>query len=172
MSPRQPAEKIPVAAEELPRLARRLAQPMAVAQWEQLLLRRLKARRKRLEGLLAETEASWGIEDGFYRFYHESMKVGRLSGLTEEIVRELRALLPERDLHPWFVQIVADGARNAAEPLASGAAWVAQMRPVVEAGFHAHFFLKLACRYGRDLKSPPAAFPAGWGAVLYLFELR
>lgn len=172
MSPRQPAEKIPVSAEELARLTGQQAQPTAVAQWEQLLLRRLKARRKRLEGLLAETEASWGIEDGFYRFYHESMKVGRLSGLTEEIVRELRALLPERALHPWFVQIVAEGARNAAEPLAKGAAWVAQMRPVVEAGFHAHFFLKLACRYGRELKTPPAAFPAGWGAVLYLFELR
>lgn len=172
MSPRQPAEKIPVAAEELARIARLMTKRKDVARLEQSLLRRLKARRKRLEGLLAETEASWGIEDGFYRFYHESMKVGRLSGLTEEIVRELRALLPERDLHPWFVQIVAEGARNAAEPLAKGAAWVAQMRPVVEAAFHAHFFLMLACRYGRELKTPPAAFPAGWGAVLYLFELR
>ena len=172
MSPIQPVEKIPISAEERARIARMLTKRKDVARLEQSLLRSLKARRKRLEGLLAETEATWGIEDGFYRFYHQSMKVGNLSGLTAEIVRELRALLPERGLHPWFVQIVAEGARAAAELPATETAWVTQMRPVVEAGFHAHFFLKLACRYGRKLRTPPAAFPAGWGAILYLFQLR
>jgi hypothetical protein len=43
---------------------------------------------------------------------------------------------------------------------------------MVEAFFHAHYFLRMACKYGRGLQEPPQAMPSGWAAVLYLFDLR
>jgi hypothetical protein len=43
---------------------------------------------------------------------------------------------------------------------------------IVEAAFHAHYVLKLACKYGRELDESPQALPSGWAAVLYLFNLR
>ena len=45
-------------------------------------------------------------------------------------------------------------------------------RPIVEVFFHAHFMLKMVCKYGRDLSEPPQMLPSGWAAVLYLFNLR
>ena len=157
--------------EKQARVARILAGRAAAPQLEPLLLQRIKRRRKRLETLLAEADGPHGIEDGFYRFYHESSKVGHLSGLTELIVRELRALLPQRELNPWFVKIVTSGAAGVTTPV-EGDAWAEQMRPVLEAFFHAHQFLRLACVCGRKIRRPPTVMPSGWGAVLYLYELR
>jgi len=161
----------PFSKSDSARLANLLAGRAAASRLEPMLLRRIKARRKRLEALLAAVEGPQDIEDGFYRFYHESSKVTRVSGLTAEIVEELRALLPERGLHPWFVEIVTAGACEVETP-ARGDEWAAQMRPLLEAFFHAHFFLKLIVRHGLALKTPPTVLPSGWAAVLYLYELR
>ncbi|HRK14319.1 MAG TPA: hypothetical protein PK490_08500 [Prosthecobacter sp.] len=43
---------------------------------------------------------------------------------------------------------------------------------MVEALFHAYYFVKLACKYGRELDAQPAALPSGYAALLYLFDLR
>jgi hypothetical protein len=53
-----------------------------------------------LEKLLHEVESHWGMEDTFYRFYHQSFKVfGKAQSLTEKIVTALKQLLPERELN-------------------------------------------------------------------------
>ena len=44
--------------------------------------------------------------------------------------------------------------------------------PIVEAFFHAKYFLEMAVRYGRTLESPPRKLPSGWAAFLYLYDLR
>jgi hypothetical protein len=45
-------------------------------------------------------------------------------------------------------------------------------RPIVEAFFHARYFLEMVCGYGRQLTEPPSPLPSGWAAVLYLYGLR
>jgi hypothetical protein len=45
-------------------------------------------------------------------------------------------------------------------------------RPIVEAFFHARFFLEMAVRYGNELDKAPHMLPSGWAALFYLYELR
>ncbi len=52
------------------------------------------------------------------------------------------------------------------------ALWLEVTRPMVEAFFHAHYFLEMAVRYGKQLKHPPRQLPSGWAAFLYLYNLR
>src|SRR5205809_3218701 len=73
------------------------------------LLQNIKARLPRLEKLLAQAEDHWGLEDGIYRFYHQSFKVYRLQSFTKAIQKELQELLPDRPLNDWFARIVEDG---------------------------------------------------------------
>ena len=78
----------------------------------QCLLKAIQARLPELDALREEVSSHWHAEDGFYRFYHQSFKVYALQNDTERIVAALRALLPERDLNGWFVQIVREGTGN------------------------------------------------------------
>jgi len=50
--------------------------------------------------------------------------------------------------------------------------WGAATRPILEAFFHARYFLEMVCRYGRELNEPTDSLPSGWAAVLYLYGLR
>lgn len=50
--------------------------------------------------------------------------------------------------------------------------WLEVTRPILEAFFHALYFLEMAVRYGKELEQPPAQLPSGWAAFLYLYNLR
>ncbi len=52
------------------------------------------------------------------------------------------------------------------------ARWLEVTRPMLEAFFHAKYFLAMACRYGRELDEPPQVLPSGWASLLYLYGLR
>ena len=105
-----------------------------------------------------------------YRFYHQSFKVYWLQQQTDAIVRELSALVPGQPLNPWFGEIVARGTgkRFSSEHNAN---WTEMSRPILEAFFHARFFLEMAVRYAH-LESPPSPLPSGYAALLYLYGLR
>jgi len=135
------------------------------------LLSNIKQQLPRLEELIEEVESHCGIEDGFYRFYHQSFKVYPLQQTTHEIYGILQNLLPGRPMNKWFCKIVADGTGSQFE-ISHNQDWLQQTRPILEAFFHAHFFLKMAVKYGRELQSAPDSLPSGWAAVLYLFNLR
>ncbi len=135
------------------------------------LLSNIKQQLPGLEELLAEVESHWGIEDGFYRFYHQSFKVYPLQQTTREICDALQDLLPGRPMNKWFCKIVADGTSREFD-ISHNQDWLQHTRPILEAFFHAHFFLKMAIKYGRELPSAPDSLPSGWAAVLYLFDLR
>jgi hypothetical protein len=135
------------------------------------LLSNIKRQLPKLEELLAQVESHWGIEDGFYRFYHQSFKVYPVQQATEEICDALQNLLPGRSMNQWFGKIVADGTGGKFE-ISHNQDWLQHTRPILEAFFHAHFFLKMAVKYGRELQSAPDSLPSGWAAVLYLFNLR
>lgn len=137
----------------------------------QRLFASLKATLSSLRALRASVEQEWGDEDGVYRFYHQSFKVYRLQGVTTSIVAALHALAPERDLNAWFTQIIAEGTGKRFDN-EHNRRWLAETRPIVEAFFHARFFLDMAVKYGGDLDAPPRMMPSGWAALLYLFNLR
>jgi hypothetical protein len=136
----------------------------------QELFRRLKEELPALEALLVRC-GSAGCEDLVYRFYHQSFKVYRIQELTEEIVAKLRSLAPDRPLNEWFEQIVKEGTGKEFK-LADNEQWLAVTRPMLEAFFHARYFLEMAVKHGRELESPPNLLPSGWAAFLYLYRLR
>jgi hypothetical protein len=86
-------------------------------------------------------------------------------------IASLQALLPDRPMNDCFRQIVAEGTGKAFE-LSHNEDWMRHSRPIVEAFFHSHYFLRMACKYGRELDGLPNPLPSGWAALLYLFDLR
>lgn len=137
---------------------------------EEALLQGLRRDRPELEKLLAKNSSHWGYEDPIYRFYHQSFKVYWLQGQTQSIVDRLQALAPDLTLNPWFVQIVEAGTGKEWKH-EDNERWLEVTRPILEAFFHARFFLEMAVRYA-DLQAPPQPLPSGYAALLYLFGLR
>jgi hypothetical protein len=137
---------------------------------ERVLLSNLRAQREDLRALLERASTHWGYEDPVYRFYHQSFKVFGLQETTSAIVQRLRALAPDCQLNSWFLAIVSDGTGHVFAQ-SDNTEWLRVARPVVEAFFHARFFLDMAVRYS-DLESSPSPLPSGYAALLYLYQLR
>ena len=137
---------------------------------EAVLLARMQAQHEALKALLDASSDHWGFEDPVYRFYHQSFKVFWLQRQTETIVRRLSSLLPDCPLHPWFLEIVRQGTRLEFST-SDNSRWTLVTRPIVEAFFHARFFLEMAVRYA-TLEAPPTPLPSGYAALLYLYQLR
>jgi hypothetical protein len=138
--------------------------------FERTLLRNLRSRQPELSALLEESSSDWGFEDPIYRFYHQSFKVYALQGQTSGIVSALESLAPDRPLNPWFRQIVDQGTGKSFKQ-DDNAEWTRTTRPIVEAFFHARFFLEMAVRYA-TLREPPLPLPSGYAALLHLYGLR
>jgi hypothetical protein len=137
----------------------------------QRLLASIKASLPELEELLAKVNEDRGYEEMVYRFYHQSFKVYWVQDHTRAIVDALARLLPERTLNQWFTKIVEEGTGKEFK-MEDNQRWLAVTRPMLEAFFHARYFLEMVCRYGREFEAPPALLPYGWGSVLYLWGLR
>lgn len=135
------------------------------------LLARLHACLPELESILASCNDHWGSEDGIYRFYHQSFKVFRLQDLTLRCVGALRGLAPHLALNPWFETIVAEGTGKEFRT-EGNRNWLGSTRPILEAFFHARYFLEMAVKYGRAYDSPPAVLHSGWAALLELYRIR
>jgi hypothetical protein len=140
----------------------------------QRLLETLQTHLEELESVAKNAQSHWAGEDGFYRFYHQSLKVYYLQSKTEKIVGVLKKIgttcdLPE--LNPWFLQIIHEGTHKTFD-LSHNERWLEETRPIVEAFFHAREMLHLAILYGKKLRSAPALLPSGWAALLYLYQIR
>ena len=135
------------------------------------LFRKLKSTLPELETLLGECTSHWGYEDPIYRFYHQSFKVYQLQTSTLGIVEKLKALAPDRALNQWFEQIIGAGTGKTFA-MEDNKNWLGVTRPILDAFFHARYFLEMAVKYGRELEYPPRTMPSGWAALLYLYNLR
>lgn len=168
----EPSENVEIEAEPPPSIPPEAppAEAGGEASPEQVLIRSLRRDRSELETLLRACSDHWGYEDPVYRFYHQSFKVYWLQQKTQSIVDRLQALAPDRPLHPWFVQIVQEGTGKEFK-IEDNEHWTEVTRPILEAFFHARFFLEMAVRYA-DLEAPPQPLPSGYAALLYLFGLR
>jgi hypothetical protein len=80
-------------------------------------------------------------------------------------------LLPDVPLNAFFERILAEGTGKEFTPEANRT-WEATTRALVEAFFHARFFLEMAVKYAEELDEPPQTLPSGWAALLYLYNLR
>lgn len=141
--------------------------------WQEVqqLFANLRASLHTLETLLRDSQSHWGYEGPLYRFYHHSFKVYPLQETTSAIVAALRALAPERPLNESFLAIVKEGTGKTFQP-EHNRRWLEVTRPIVEAFFHARYFLETAVRYGTQLPQPARQLPSGWAAFLYLYNLR
>jgi hypothetical protein len=137
----------------------------------QQLFANLRASLPTLESLLRGCQSHWGYEDPVYRFYHHSFTVYALQETTSTIVAALQSLAPERSLNESFMAIVREGTGKTFMP-EHNARWAEVTRPIIEAFFHARYFLEMAVRYGTQLQHPPRLLPSGWAAFLYLYNLR
>jgi hypothetical protein len=151
------------------------------------LFENIKAKAGELEKLLAELNDHWSYEDRIYRFYHQSFKVYFLQGPIKKMVEVFTELAPKKNrpksvfkkeevplLNEWFMKIIAEGTAKEFD-LSDNKRWLEATRPIVEAFFHAHFFLEMIVKYlkeFKDEKAPPAWLPSGWAAILYLFNMR
>ena len=137
----------------------------------QELFRRLKEQLPQLVELWDKHTEMWGYEDAIYRFYHQSFKVYAFQQSTLTMVERLRALAPDRELNAWFIQIIGEGTGKTFS-MSDNRRWLEATRPILEAFFHARFFLEMAVKSGRELSHPPNLLPSGWAALLYLYGLR
>lgn len=136
------------------------------------LLANLKRDHELLVRLLRQYSGD-DYEDTVYRFYHQSFKVYFFAqGATVQMVDALRRLSPTGgSLNPWFEEIVAAGTGRTFQ-LEDNRRWLEVTRPMLEAYFHARFFVEMAIRYGAELDVAPSTMPYGWAALLYLYNLR
>lgn len=135
------------------------------------LFTNLKASKTKLNSLLLKCSGDWSYFDPVYRFYHQSFKVFGLQSATLDLVGALQSLAPDRKLNARFMKIVTEGTGKTFE-LENNRRWDEVTRPIIEAFFHARFFLECAVRSARTLKAPPQVLPSEWAALLYLFDLR
>jgi hypothetical protein len=136
------------------------------------LLATIKAALPELEKLRDEC-AGRVDEDAVYRFYHQSNKLyGRCQIHTEDIVAKLRSLAPDPSipLDPYFEEIVRDGKQS--WDISHNQEWTKHTRPILEAFFHARYFLDMLIAYAHELDEPPGLMGYGWAAILTLYGLR
>jgi hypothetical protein len=79
--------------------------------------------------------------------------------------------MPDRPLCEAFRSVVAAGTGKTFSP-DENRRWTESTRPMLEAFFHALYFLEMMAKYGSILASPPRVLPSGWAAVLTLYGLR
>ena len=88
-----------------------------------------------------------------------------------KIVEKLKALLPDHEMNEWFLSIVRNGTGKEFKK-EDNDNWLEVIRPMLEAFFHAKYFLEMAVKYAGELEYAPNCLPPGWAAFLYLYYLR
>jgi hypothetical protein len=142
-----------------------------------VLLKKIVKALPALMAIQKKYQDHWGEEDRIYRYYHGSFKVFYLQEHTVEIVKALRKLHPskskKRKLNAKFKEIVKDGTGKVFK-IEMNQTWSVTVRPIMEAYFHARYFLDMTIKYGEEFKGerPPNFLPSGWASVLYLYGLR
>lgn len=137
------------------------------------LLANIKAHQDELEKLLKWVNIDPYYEDYVYRFYHQSFKVYQLQDLTRKIADALQLIAPEgTKFCAYFAELLQEGASGKQFEMDHNLEWTRHTRPIVEAFFHARYFLEMAVKYGSRLEKAPDFMPSGWAALLCLYGIR
>lgn len=136
----------------------------------QKLLNSIRENLPKIKHLLDEVGSHWNYEDPIYRYYHFSFKSYYIQGSTIAMVTLFKRIY-SRPLNIQFMNIIKDGT-NKTWKEADNKNWDKINRPMLEAYFHARFFLEMMHKYGKKFKKAPEIVPGGWAAVLYLYNMR
>jgi len=112
-------------------------------------------------------------EDRMYRFYHHSFKVYYLQDSTNSFVKILRMISPNKKSDPlddWFETIIREGTGYTWQS-EHNKEWLKYTRPILEAFFHAKYFVEMAVKYG-TMEEAPEILPSGWAGLLTLYKIR
>jgi len=137
------------------------------------LLVNIKEHLPQLEELLNSISEDHTYGDMVYRYYHQSIKVFWVQQATVKIVMALKALAPEgaKEGNWLFEEILKEGTGKTFK-YEYNAEWSKHARPLLEAFFHAKYFLEMAVKYGKELEHAPQGLPSGWAGLLYFFDMR
>lgn len=143
---------------------------MAMKEQETKLLDNILASKDAIAALLSEC-SGYSYEDCVYRFYHQSFKVFYIQELTQKIVDLLKTLLPGVQLDKWFVEIMQAGTGKEFK-IEDNDNWSATTRPILEAFFHAKYFIEMLSLRISSKDDQSVWLTSGWAAVLSLYGLR
>jgi len=136
------------------------------------LLRNIKKNLPELRKLLRKIKKAYGYGDMVYRFYHQSFKVFHVQGYTLEMVDALKKCAPKGTVfNSYFQQIFIEGTGKKFK-IQYNEKWTKHTRALLEAFFHAKFFLEAAVEHGSKLKRAPNELPSSWAALLYFYNMR
>jgi hypothetical protein len=139
---------------------------------DEKLLRKIKKNLLALEKLLEKISSHWHYEDLIYRFYHQSYKVFHIQSDTIEIVEALKKLAPNGVVfNSDYERIYQEGTGKMFKSKYNSN-WHKHTRPMLEAYFHAKYFLEMAIKYGKELEHATNNLPSGWAGLLYFYNLR
>lgn len=140
--------------------------------YQKQLFASLKAQQSELEKLLASVMEEWSYDDLIYRYYHHSFKVYWLQGKTEKIHTALAALAPAGvKLNERYLHIYRNGMGRAFKR-GHNRNWDFNTRPILEAFFHAKYFLEMAVKTAQTMEEPQPPLPSYYAGFLYLYNLR
>src|ERR1019366_7256807 len=119
--------------------------------------------------VLENVNSEWCYEGRIYRYFHQSFKVFALQEQTKALANTLAAIAPEgRSFCRFFGEILQQGTGREFS-LADNQNWLELAAPIVQAFFHAPYFVEMAVKYAATLVEPPQPMPSGWAALLCLY---
>ena len=138
------------------------------------LLKNIKKEMPKLEELLGRIDSHSGEEDLVYRFYHHSYRIIRIQSPTHEIYQMLKKISPykNQEVPDSFFQNIINVPKRKSFKDRDNQNYEKIYRPMLEAFFHSKYFLKMAIKYGKELKKPPQVCGSGWAALLELYNIR
>jgi hypothetical protein len=138
----------------------------------QELLRNIKTNIEELKKLSNKINDCWAYEDGVYRFYHQSFKAYDMQSYTIDCVELLKKLAPKNIIfNSFFEQIFSEGT-NIKFKSSHNKQWLKHTRPILEAFFHAKYFIEMAVKSGNVISELPTCLPSCWAGLLYFYNLR
>jgi hypothetical protein len=137
------------------------------------LLKNIKAKLPEFEKLLEEINGEWEYCDLIYRYYHGSFKVYYIQNYTIKIVNLLKSVAPERikDFNEQFEEIFKDGT-NIKFSYKHNKNWNKYTLPQLQAFFHAKYFLEMAIKCGKEMKSDESCMRSSYAGLLYFYNMR
>ena len=133
------------------------------------LLARVRANLPALEALQREMAEAAPL--GLLRFYASDLRVFELGRFVQQAAALFRAIAGDGELTLPF-GIIMQSATAGHLDLRGSRVWVMSALPVLTAFHHCAALVDLHVHYGRELDRMPDVLPAGWAALLCLYNLR
>jgi len=137
---------------------------------QKILICNLHKYKNECKELLSDVMSMWLYEDPIYRFYHHSFKVFWMQDTTIRIVKILIKISPNKEMNKMFLKIIKKGTGKRFTRK-TNENWDRETRSILEAFFHAKFFLEMCVKYSKTKKSQ-TLLESGYAALLYLYNIR